>query len=148
MVVKGFKLDQVLNFRKEVEKQHILEYAAARQELEKAKASLVQVLSEMAALDKEFHEKQRVGIDAVELQLYADFSMRKKLDIQIRKQVVESLTVEVEVKRDLLLDAAKDKKVLEIYKEKKTDDHKREIAGKERAFLDELAVQKRGPRKP
>jgi flagellar FliJ protein len=47
-------------------------------------------------------------------------------------------------RRDDLLDATRDKKVLESLKEKKAREFKLEMAQKERAFLDEISIQKKG----
>jgi flagellar FliJ protein len=50
----------------------------------------------------------------------------------------------VSEKREILLEAAMDKKVLEGLKEKKLKAHQRDLAEKERAFLDELALRPGG----
>ena len=88
--------------------------------------------------------KQSEGMLAYELQLYAEFSMRHKNEIEQHKETVNYLDQKVTEKRDELLVAAKDKKVLESYKEKQAVIHRQQIAEKERQFLDEIAVQNSG----
>jgi flagellar FliJ protein len=46
-------------------------------------------------------------------------------------------------KREDLLDATKEKKVLESLKEKKARVFRQEMAQKERTFLDEISIQKK-----
>jgi flagellar FliJ protein len=47
-------------------------------------------------------------------------------------------------KREVLVEAAIDKKVLETLKEKKVQAHKRDLLDKERIFLEEIALRKNG----
>ena len=61
--------------------------------------------------------------------------------------ILESLLLlekAVQEKREALLAAAKEKKALEVFKEKKMRDLRMEQLNRERAFLDEIAVQGRG----
>ncbi|KAF0219417.1 MAG: flagellar FliJ [Geobacteraceae bacterium] len=141
---RGFKLDQVLNFRQEVEKVRKLEFAAARHEFQKAAERLKREEDEANRLASEFNGKQAVGILATELQMYADFSRKKSADIRMQRRSVDSLDKKVMEKRETLLEAAKDKKVLETFKERKITVQKQELAEKERAFLDEIAIQRSG----
>ena len=144
MTKKGFELDQVLNFRKEVEKMRKIDFAAAKQEFEGASALLMREEEAMNQLTHELADKQREGISAVELQLYADFSRKKTVDIRQHRQAVISLERKMAEKRETLLDAAKEKKVLEAFKERKISAYMRGMAETERHFLDEISVQKAG----
>ena len=48
------------------------------------------------------------------------------------------------VKREILVEAAMEKKVLETLKEKKVQAHNREMLYKERLFLEEISLRKKG----
>lgn len=148
MVKNNFKLDQVLNFRQEVEKVRQIEFIAARGELEQAEQRLRKNEEEAEELAREFLAKQQEGILAVEMQLYADFSRRKKNDINSHRVEVDTLDRKVAEKRETLLSASKEKKVLQTFKDKKVMAHKQEMAGRERNFLDEIAIQGSGRDKP
>lgn len=141
---RGFKLEQVLNFRQEVEKVRKLEFAAAKHEFQKAADRLKKEEEEADRLSLEFMRKQAVGMLATELQMYADFSRRKCTEIRKQRMRVDSLDKKVMEKRETLLEAAKDKKVLETFKERKVTAEQQELADKERAFLDEIAIQRSG----
>jgi len=141
---RGFALQQVLDFRKEVEKVRQMEFSAARGELERAVEHLRMEERKADELAVECTERQKEGILAVELQLYADFSRKKKADIKAQRKTVASLDSQMAEKRETLLNAAKEKKVLQSFKDKKDNEQKMELAGEERKFLDEIALQNLG----
>ena len=139
-----FRLEQVLKFRKEVEKMHQLELAAARQQADSAREKLKSEKGALQALEQEFTQRQLDGIAAKDLQLYGAFSMRKTQEIQVIRDSLPVLEKAVADRRDALLVAAKEKKALEIFKEKKMRDLRMEQLNKERAFMDEMSIQSRG----
>lgn len=141
-----FRLEQVLKFRKEIEKMHQLELAKAKQQHESARDRLKSEKAALEALAQEFSQRQMKGIEAKDLQLYGNFTRRKSREIEEMRGSVASLEKAVHEKREALLAAAKEKKALEVFKEKKMRDLRLEQLLKERAFLDELAVQGRGDR--
>jgi flagellar FliJ protein len=140
---RGFKLQQVLNYRKEVEKVRTLEFADARRELEQAAEHLKREEERAEQLADELATRQVEGIEAKDLQIYANFFTRKSEEIKRQRLQVEDLDRKVAEKRETLLDAAKDKKVLETFKDRTITAHNKELSNKERLFLDELAVQKK-----
>lgn len=148
MQKRGFKLQQVLNFRKEVEKARSMELAEAKQELETASDRLKQEERHAAKVESELAAKQAEGIDSSELLIYSNFFHKKSRDIKQQKQEVDTLGLMVDERREILLDAAKEKKVLESFKEKKVAAGRKEQSIKERDFLDEISVQKKGQHKP
>jgi flagellar FliJ protein len=139
-----FRLEQVLKFRKEVEKMHQLELAQAKQQHDSARERLKCEKSALKALEQECSQRQLQGIEAKDLQLYGDFTMRKVQEIQTIRDSLPVLEKVVAERREALLVAAKEKKALEVFKEKKLRDLRLEQLNRERAFLDELAVQGRG----
>jgi flagellar FliJ protein len=139
-----FRLDQVLKFRKEVEKMHQLELVAAKQQHDSAQERLKSEKGAMEALEQEFSQRQMEGIEAKDLQLYGQFTMRKTREIQVIRDSLPVLEKVVQERREALLVAAKEKKALEIFKEKKMRDLRMQQLNRERAFMDELAIQKGG----
>lgn len=138
----GFQLQKVLNYRKEIEKVRKIEFDAARREFEDAAEVLERHRAEADQARVEYNNKQASVVNAAELQMYADFFRRKAGDIQSQRMQVDSLGREMTERREVLMDAAKDKKALELLKEKQLAVLRRERAEKERAFLEELAIQK------
>lgn len=144
MMKKGFGLERVLNFRKEVEKMHKMEFSVAKQEFDVADSRLKGEEEKMDRLNLEFMEKQMEGINANEMQIYSDFMRKKKVDIAQQRDMVVLLEEDMSRKRATLLEAAKEKKVLESLKVKKVKAIEKEVLDKERAFLDEITLQKKG----
>lgn len=147
MAKDEFRLEQVLKYRKEAERVRQLELAAARLEQESAQDRLKNERSALDKLSREYSQRQLDGIDAAELQLFGNFTMRKKKEIRGIRESLVGLEKVVQEKRDLLVAAAKEKKALEVFKEKKMRDLQQERMGKERDFLDEIAVQNHGGKK-
>lgn len=137
----GFRLQQVLNYRREVEKARKQELAVVRSEFENATRRLRSEEEKAERLACELKEKETAGILALEFQLYAEFSRKQSSEIRTQREVVSTLNEEVEEKREILLSAAKDKKVLESFKDKTNAAHRLDVAAKERNFLDEIAIQ-------
>lgn len=144
MTKKGFQLDQILNFRKEVEKMRKIDFATAKNELDDANEQLARAENAMRCLSDELREKQLGGISAVDLQLYSNFSRRKRDQIMEQRQEVVALEQNVSEKRERLLFAAKEKKMLETFKDRKVQALKRDAAARELHFIDEISIQKKG----
>ena len=142
-----FRLEQVLKFRKEVEKMHQMELVTARLMHDNARELLHNEKAAMQELEQEFSQRQLEGIEAKDLQLYGDFNMRKSREIQQIRESLPGLEKTVQEKREALMTAAKEKKALEVFKEKKMRDLRLDQLTRERAFLDEIALQGRGGNK-
>lgn len=143
MASKTFKLEQVLVYRREMEKLRKQEYATAKQGLEKANQELEREEDLVSVLTREFQRcHQDIGcID--DMRMYSDFFARKREEIKQQKEQIEQLDQISSEKRSNLLEASKEKKVLESLKEKKTMEFRQQMATKERNFLDEISIQKK-----
>jgi flagellar protein FliJ len=143
MASKTFKLEQVLVYRREMEKLRKQEYATAKQGLEKANKELEREEELVDILTQEFQRcQQDIGcID--DLRMYSDFFTRKREEIKQQKEQIENLDQITNEKRSDLMEASKEKKVLESLKKKKSVEFQQEMATKERNFLDEISIQKK-----
>ena len=143
MADKTFELEQVLMYRREMEKLRKQEFAAAKQGLDRAIHELNREEELVGLLTREFQQcQQDIGcID--DIRLYSDFFKRKREEIIQQKEQVEQLDLIANEKRSDLMESSKEKKVLESLKEKKTAEFRQEIATKERNFLDEISIQKK-----
>src|SRR5512138_2583858 len=99
----GFRLQQVLNYRREVEKVRKQELAVARNEFEAATRRLKSEEEKAEKLSRELKEKETAGILALEFQLYAEFSRKQSSDIRNQREKVTNLDNEVTEKREILL---------------------------------------------
>ena len=137
----GFRLDQVLKYRKEMEKVSKVEFAEASQELENASTFLKCEEEKVSRLDSEFNDRQQEGITAQELQIYSSFFRRKSVDIKNQRTNVGLLGHEVTRKRETLIDASKGKKMLESLEKKSVLEMKRKIDEKEKNVMEEIAIR-------
>ena len=140
----GFKLDQVLKYRKEMEKVSKLELAEAKLELDNANSRLKCEEEEADRLNSEFMDHQQKGITGFEIQMYSLFSRKKNADIKGQRANVGLLNHEVMKKRETLLDASKGKKMLETLEKKSSMARKREIDIKENNLMEENALRRKG----
>lgn len=143
MAGKIFELEQVLVYRREMEKLRTQEFAAAKQLLEHASQELKREEELVKLLSGEYVRcQQDIGcID--DIRMYSDFFARKREEIRVQKERMECLDLTMREKRSDLLEASKEKKVLESLKEKKAAEFRQETAAKERNFLDEISIQKK-----
>ncbi len=141
---KGFELHQVLNYRADVERMKKEEFAAARQDLDSAVERLEKEQSDLDDLSKDYSCRQGSISCIEELRMYADFFARKKEEIKDRQEMVQVLDRILEERRGELMVATQDKKVLETLKDKKNTEFRRQQGQKEREFMDEISVQKKG----
>ncbi len=143
MADKSFKLEQVLAYRGEMEKLCKQEFATAKQGLEKANDLLLRDEEHVNELTQEFTCRQQ-ELDCIdEMRMYSDFFARKREEIKSQRERVEHLDQVMNERREDLLEATKDKKVLESLKQKKLDELRQAMKQKERDFLDEISIQKK-----
>lgn len=141
---KRFELQQVLSYRTEVEKLRSQEYAAAKHDLDAASTRLQQGQQEAEQLAQEFCGRQQEIDSIYEMQLYADFFARKREELKVQQERVALLDRVLEGRRSDLLEASKEKKVMERLKDKQNQAFRREQNHKDDLQLDEIAIQKSG----
>ena len=143
MTGKQFGLEHVLKYRLEIERVRKQEFVAAKEQHEEANEHLKQEENLVHDLSDEFCKRHSEMDSIEELQRYADFFARKREDIKQQRERVNHLGAILSDRRDDLLDATKDKKILESLKEKKQQEFKNAMAHKEQLFMDEISIQKK-----
>jgi len=143
MAGKTFELEQVLVYRREMEKLRKQEFAAAKRGLEQADQELKREEGLVELLSVEFQRcQQEIGcID--DIRMYSAFFARKREIIRQQKDRIEQLDLTMNETRSELMEASREKKVLESLKEEKAAEFRQEMATKERNFLDEISIQKK-----
>lgn len=143
MAGKIFNLEQVLVYRREMEKLRKQEFAAAKLGLEQANQELEREEERVEILTQEFHRCQH-DINCIDdMRMYSAFFARKREMISRQKVGIEQLDLTMNEKRSDLMEASRGKKVLESLKEEKAAEFRQEMATKERNFLDEIFIQKK-----
>lgn len=136
----NFKLQPVLHHRQTKEDLIKKELAEIKLLFEKEQALLSELKDKLAGLQDEFRGKQRLSFDPAEAVAYA--SCIEKTNHQIEEQLIKLTKIAKEMRKtqERLLEAAKDKKVLEKLYDKKYEEFKQEFEKTEQALIDELAT--------
>jgi flagellar FliJ protein len=143
-----FNLQPVLNHRQFIEDSLQKAFAHLKGLLAKEQDRLVHYERQQQYLTEELVQKQRQGTTSSALLLYINFLDQLKSDLAQQQQKVAALENQIALKREELLDAMKDRKSLERFKEKKITEHRDLVSKKEQAFLDEIAINRHGRKQP
>ncbi len=139
-----FELEQVLLYRREMEKLRKQEFAVAKHQLEMANEELQREEALVVLLSREYQKCQQDMGCIDDMKLYLDFFTRKRVEIQQYGEQIEQLDQIMDEKRTDLMEASKEKKVLESLKKKQAVEFRQLVAVRERNFLDEISIQKKG----
>ena len=136
----NFKLKPVLHHRQKKEDLVKKELAKAKRLYEQEKERLTELNIRLADLHKALREKQRSALDATEISVHAKFIERVERQIEVQLSRVASLAAEVRKVQERLLEAAKERKILETLEEKQLIAHKLEAERVEQGIIDEIAT--------
>lgn len=141
-----FKLQSILEYRLNVEEKIQGEFSDVKRYLEEQKAVLNTLISEREELMDELRIMQRGTMrsdDIATLVAYVE-AVREKEKVQM--DVIGKAAENVEAKRMELVEAVKNRKVMENLKEKHTEEYRKNINEIEQKNSDEMAVLKFGRR--
>jgi flagellar protein FliJ len=140
MPPKPFKLDSVLSFRKRQENIAQEKFIQAKLAAEKASQAVDAARQDLKHLIVTLEEKQVSGILSLELARFEDRIQYGRNQLQLLKNTLEEKHNIAQKKRKLLLEKAKDHKVLKTLKEQQNKSWKDYLDKKEAAMLDEIAI--------
>ncbi|MCG3115854.1 MAG: flagellar export protein FliJ [Candidatus Manganitrophus sp. SA1] len=135
------KLDAVLRQRKRREEEVQEEFIGLKHDLDTAQDQLHRLHRELESALKDLAEQQVKGIAPGELDLYYRLIKHQHDRLEERRKALQHLADRCEKKREDLLEATREKKVVEKIEEKRKDLYLKELEKKERNLLDELAGQ-------
>ncbi len=138
--MKPFSLTKVLKYRKQMEDAAALQLAHAQQQLQMAQRDLEEIESELKAVLTDLDALQEVGIGVEELLRYENRISWLKTERENRAAVFESALENVNIKRSIVLEKSKNKKVLEKLKKKQDLQWHKHQNKRENNILDEIAV--------
>lgn len=134
----NFSMERVLEWREDLERDSMEKFAAKQNELQKEKSVLMGIKSEYENLKKGATEFNKTS-DIRNMHLYKQVLL-DKMDEQ--NLVVNEKSKELEERRVELVDAQKDRKIMEKLKEKDYMNYQNEVRAFEQKQLDEMAVLK------
>lgn len=131
-----FKMDKVLEYRENVEKVKVEDFAKITHKLRREEEHLKD-------LQETLEEKKKVK----QQDLYAmkmGFLYREKLKAEVDRQVskVQEISVKAEAAQHVLIEARKDRKIMEMLKEKDQEKYRLDLLNTEQKELDDLSVMR------
>jgi len=139
-----FKLQSVLNYRQSLEDQARQQLSSSLQQQQQLQTEYQQYLQQLQQLDGELKTRQQEGLNIAEIDLFeGQIQHCRRLMHQLQEQLAE-LERRILRQREELIDASREKQVMEKLKEKQQEDARRELNRKEREMLDEISLRSKG----
>jgi flagellar FliJ protein len=138
--MKPFALHAVLKYRRQLEDKALQNLTQALQEEARLQKEFQEVEEELTELYSDLKQDQLHGTSVDRLILFNQrIDLVKDLVAQ-RQKALEKQQLQVAQKRQILIKASKDKKVIEKLKEQQNAAYKRHLEKLEAGMLDEIAV--------
>lgn len=137
-----FPLQPVLNHRKIVEEDLQKELAVLRKVVADEKQRLKTFKKTKNNLTGEMKQKQREGITISEMLMYLHFLDCLSRDLEKQKEIVLEVERKYEGKREGVIEAMKNRKILGRLKEKQEKAYKYELIRNEQNFFNELSTNR------
>mgnify|MGYP002479885693 CR=1 FL=1 len=131
-----YKMDKVLEYRENIEKVKVEDYAKINYKLMKEQEHL-------SKLQEEFEEKKKKSASDI-YGMKMNFLYKEKLKAELDAQVhrVDEISEKAHTARGILIEARKDRKIMEMLKEKDHENFKKEVLAEEQKELDDLSVMR------
>ena len=136
----SFKLEPVLNVRKSKEEELQRKLSQILDRLQEAVEEMAKTLSHRHTIASQLEEFKKKPVGIEDLLTYQNYL--EQLDKRVNEQEIRISEIEKEVEemRALLMQACKDKKIIEKIKEKQKACYNLEALRQEINFLDEIGV--------
>ncbi len=131
-----FKMEKVLEFKTNVEKTKVEDYVKINIKLSKE----MDYLSEIETLYQDKNKKK--GMDLSELKMQFLYKEKLKDQLQSQKKKVDEITIHLEDARGHLIEARKDRKIMEKLKDKDKEKFESDVFYQEQKELDDISVMK------
>jgi len=138
----SFRLQSVLNYRAALEEKRLGEYAEAKKRFDEARKVLLSLNEQQARLLAEIKMLQSKPFSAVDLAMHLSLFEQCKAKKERQELVVSQLLKELQKCRALLLEARKERKIMDNLKERKRKEYDAELMSQERKAIDETAVNR------
>lgn len=133
----NFRLQSVLDYRRQLEEKQMLEFADAKRLLNYEKEALKKLRRERADLISRLKRMGESNLSVADVSTYLSYISHMKDGENHREDIICKMGNEVEEKRIKLVDASKKKRILEVLKEKKLIECRLFLNSMEQKDLDE-----------
>lgn len=140
-MAERFKLQSVLNYRQSLEDQAQQQLAATQQQRRDTQERIQEQQQAMQSYDRELRQRQQEGLTVAEMELFESRIQDSRRQIEAFRQQLHVLDRRIADQRKHLLEAARERQVMEKLRDKQNAEYEREVSRKERAVLDEISLR-------
>lgn len=141
-----FKLQSVLEYRLNMEEKILNEFSDAKRYLEEQKAVLRALVSNREGLMNDLRNMQRTPMRADDIAALVQYVENIRGKENEQKNIIHQAKEQVESKRKVLVEAVKNRKVLENLRDKHAEEYRKNFNELEQKNSDEMSVLKYGRR--
>ena len=134
----NFSMEKILDLRSNKEKDEMTRFAALQNELHQQKKLLSNLEKDMENLNRDGYKK----VDVNQLRLNHLYKQNLVNQMDVQSEIIEETSHDLENKRLDLIEAQKDRKIMEKLKEKDFILYKNNVKAMEQKELDEIAIQR------
>jgi flagellar protein FliJ len=137
-----YNLQSVLEYRQNIEEKKLTEFSEAERNLQKEKDRLNGIREQQQTLVEELKALKNRECDSRDIALSLKYTeeLQKRENRQI--EVVQEATAAFEEKRRELLEAVKQRKMMETHKDHQFQDYKADLISAERRESDDISIQR------
>lgn len=141
-----FKLQSVLDYRLNVEEKILNEFSDVKRYLEEQKAVLQSLISERESLMNDLRKMENAMIHADDVATLVGFIENVRGQETEQKKVIQQAGEQVEKKRKELVEAVKNRKVMENLRDRQSEEYRKNMNEMEQKNSDEMSILKYGRR--
>jgi flagellar FliJ protein len=142
-----FKLQTILNLRKTLEEKVLLEFSDEQKRLGRENDRLQTIRSNKMALTDELRDIKGKVVNISEITMNADGIVLYRKQEEIQREQVKEAVKRVDLKREALFEAMKQRKSMEKVKSRRFEQHLAETDLLERTAIDEMVIVRHNRRK-
>ncbi|MBN1547768.1 MAG: hypothetical protein JW902_14045 [Syntrophaceae bacterium] len=137
-----YNLQTVLDYRQSIEEQKLTVFSEAERSLQQVKEVLQEIRDQQKALVKELKALKDRECRSRDIGLVLSFAEELKKREEQQIEVVRETTAFFEAKRQELLEAVKQRKMMEIHKDHQYQEYRSDLISSERRESDDLSIQR------
>ncbi|MEN6373990.1 MAG: flagellar export protein FliJ [Smithella sp.] len=141
-----FKLQAVLDYRKNIEEKILNEFSEKKRELELEELKLQSIIKEWTNLIGELRKMQNKALPVGDIARYVAYIDQVKENENRQRMKIIQVSEQLEVKRIELIDAVRKSKIIEKLKQRHIKEYEDAERALEQKNSDEMAVLKYGRR--
>lgn len=141
-----FKLQSVLDYRLNVEEKILNEFSDAKRYLEEQKAVLVSLIAERESFMNDLRKMESATIRADDVATVVGFIENVRGQETRQQKVIQQAIEQLEKKREELVEAVKNKKVMENLRDRQAEEYRKNMNEMEQKNSDEMSILKYGRR--